>query len=420
MALLCSVSALSACQRASVPPLSSDTSAVDDGTTLTMWVRSLTATFSRTLVDAYNATHRNKIRLTVMPTDSYQQRVGAAAGAGHLPDLLATDVVYAPNYASKGVFLDITARVSQLPFKIHLAPSHMEAVTYQGSVFGVPHDIDIAALFYNKGLFIKAGLDGDDAPQSLEELYAFAKKINALGDGVHGYYFGGACPDCMVVTTWPMVWASGSTVLNSEGTVSTINNPAAAQAFALYRRMYQEGIVPASAKNESGPTWTQGFANGLIGMQPMGATALQTIEEGPDLQVGVAAIPGPTGGASSFVGGDVLGIGANSRHAAQAWDFVAWTLSEEAQVEVVAKNKNITVRDDLADNVYTQQDPRLVILTQLARIGQTPTSVNFGRTFNDPNGPWISTVTDAVFGSADVTAVLDAHNDSINDSLALN
>ena len=96
------VVAVTACQRPSPVPPSTDTSAVDDGTTLTMWTRSLTAEFSRRLVDAYNQTHRNKVKLTVMPADSYQQRVGVAAGAGQLPDLLAADVVYAPNYTSNG------------------------------------------------------------------------------------------------------------------------------------------------------------------------------------------------------------------------------------------------------------------------------------------------------------------------------
>ena len=50
-------------------------------------------------------------------------------------------------------------------------------------------------------------------------------------------------------------------------------------------------------------------------------------------------------------------------------------------------------------------------------MGQTPISVNFGKTFNDPNGPWTSTVTDAVFGTGDVAAVLQQHNAAITESL---
>jgi multiple sugar transport system substrate-binding protein len=417
-AVLAGVLALAACQ--SVPPSSSAgaTGSVDDGTTITMWTRSSTATFSQTLVDAYNAGHKNKVRLTVFPADSYQQKVGTAAGARALPDVLASDVVYAPNYAAKGVFLDITDRVNQLPFKATLAPAHMKAATYRGRNYAVPHDIDLSALFYNKVLFTRAGLDPARPPTTLSEMAADAKKISALGGGVSGYFFGGACPGCQLFTSWPMIWASGGTVLNPQGTASTIDNPTAAKVYTLLRQMYADGTVPPSAKNESGPTWTQSFDNGEIGIQPMGATELQAIKQGPGLQVGVAPIPGLTGGSSSFVGGDVIGISANSAHVAAAWNFISWTLSQQAQVQVVAKNKNITVRSDLADNDYARQDSRLGVFNRLTGDGQTPISVNFGKTFNDPNGPWTGAVIDAVFGTADVATTLRRHNGAITQSLS--
>lgn len=409
---------LGACQSGGAASSANDTSAKDDGATITMWTRSSTSAFSQTLVAAYNRSHRNKVKLTVIPADSYQQKVGVAAGARQLPDVLASDVVYAPNYAAKGVFLDITARVDRLPFKNALAPAHMKTATYQGKIYGVPHDIDLSAVFYNKVLFTRAGLDPNKPPTTLAELYTDAKKINGLGGGVHGYFFGGACPGCMLFTTWPMIWASGGTVLNAKGTASTIPNAAAGKVYTLYRTMYQQGIVPPAAKNENGPTWMQEFSNGKIGIQPMGATALQTMKEGPALKVGVAPIPGLTGGHSSFVGGDVLGISANSRHAPEAWDFISWTLSKDTQIGVVAKNENITVRSDLADNPYARRDPRLETFNTLATQGQTPISVNFGKTYNDPNGPWTAAVTDAVFGAGDPAAILARHNGALNASLS--
>jgi multiple sugar transport system substrate-binding protein len=48
-------------------------------------------------------------------------------------------------------------------------------------------------------------------------------------------------------------------------------------------------------------------------------------------------------------------------------------------------------------------------------MGQTPYAVNFGKTFNDPNSPWMFAVTDALFGSPDT---LRRHNDEITRSLA--
>ncbi len=417
-AAVAGVLVLAACQSGPAESSGGDVAAVDDGTTITMWTRSPTSTFSQTLVDAYNASHKNKVRLTAFPADSYQQKVGTAAGAKQLPDVLAADVVYAPNYAAKGVYLDLTSRVNQLPFKGTLAPAHMKAATHDGKNYAVPHDIDLSAVFYNKVLFTRAGLDPAKPPATLPEWAAAAGKIAALGGDVKGYFFGGACPGCQLFTSWPMIWASGGTVLNEQGTAATIDNPVAAQVYSFLRKLYADGAVPTSAKNESGPTWTQPFSEGKIGIQPMGATALQGMKEGPGLQVGVAPIPGLTGGSSSFVGGDVLGVSANSQHAAAAWDFISWTLSDAAQVDVVAKSKNITVRSDLADNTYAKQDPRLGVFNRLAGEGQTPISVNFGKTFNDANGPWTSTVIDAVFGGGDVASVLRQHNSAITESLS--
>jgi multiple sugar transport system substrate-binding protein len=416
--LLAGALVLAGCQSGPASTSASDTGAVDDGTTITMWTRSPTATFSQTLVDAYNSSHKNKVELTAFPADSYQQKVGTAAGARQLPDVLAADVVYAPNYASKGMYLDLTDRVDALPFKDTLAPAHMKTATHDGKIFGVPHDIDLSAVFYNKVLFTRAGLDPESPPTTLDGMVEAARKIKALGGDISGYFFGGACPGCQLFTSWPMIWASGGEVLNEQGTASTVDNPIAAQVYGKLRQMYAEGIVPASAKNESGPTWTQLFGEGKVGIQPMGSTGLQGIKEGPDLQVGVAPIPGLKGGSSSFVGGDVLGISANSQKAAAAWDFISWTLSEDAQVEVVAKSKNITVRSDLANNTYAKQDPRLVTFNELASKGETPISVNFGKTYNDPNGPWTATVIDAVFGTADPSTVLGEHNSTITDSLS--
>lgn len=78
---------------------------------ITMWVRSSTDDFSTRLVKAYNADHTPKVDLTIIPDASYLQKVGAAAGSRALPDVLASDVVYAPNYVKQGLYADVTDKV---------------------------------------------------------------------------------------------------------------------------------------------------------------------------------------------------------------------------------------------------------------------------------------------------------------------
>jgi multiple sugar transport system substrate-binding protein len=113
----------------------------------------------------------------------------------------------------------------------------------------------------------------------------------------------------------------------------------------------------------------------------------------------------------------VLGLSATTENADAAWDFVSWTLSDEAQVEVLAKNKDIVGRTDLANNKYAKTDPRVVTINQLVAKGETPYSLNFGATYNDPNGPWIKIARDAVFGT-DVDKAVSTGAQTLSESLA--
>jgi multiple sugar transport system substrate-binding protein len=103
---------------------SAATNGGDTGETITMWTRAATQTQSERLVEAYDASHENQVELTVIPTDNYQARIAAAAGGKNLPDVFASDVIYAPNYTSQGLYLDITERIDSLEFADALAPAH--------------------------------------------------------------------------------------------------------------------------------------------------------------------------------------------------------------------------------------------------------------------------------------------------------
>lgn len=391
---------------------SSNPLGVDDGTTLTMWTRSATETQSQLLVDAYNATHENQVNLTVYPVDEYLGRVGTAAGAQELPDLVSLDVVFVPQFTTAGALQDITDRIDALPFAGDLAQSHIEVGTLDGRKYVVPHTMDLSVLFYNKQLYEQAGLDPEQPPTTLVEFAEHARAINELGDDIYGTFFGGNCGGCYVFTWWPSIWADGAEVMNAEGTESLLADPAAVAVYDVWKGLVEDGAVAPGFEDEPGATWVSYFPEGNIGVMPMPSTQLGLMPE--DMDIGVAPIPGVNGGGSTFVGGDSIGIAANSEASDQAWNFIAWTLSDEAQIEVVAKNHDVVFRTDLASNQYSDQDERLVTINEVAAVGRTPYALRFGETFNDPQGPWLPLVRNYVLGDG-TTLVED--NDAVNDSL---
>jgi multiple sugar transport system substrate-binding protein len=388
----------------------------DTGATLTMWTRAATQTQSERVVKAYNASHKNQVKLTVSPTDNYQARVAAAAGGKNLPDLFAADVIYAPNYVSQGLWLDITDKINALPYAKDIVQAPIKAGAKDGKDYVIPHTLDLSVLFWNKALFKKAGLDPDTPPKTMEEFAQDAETVRKkIGGDTYGTFFGGNCPGCYVFTFWPSVWAGGGNVMNPDGTESTIDDPQMKATFDIYNKLVKDDVVMPAAKDEAGPTWTGVFPKGKIGIMPMPSTTLGIMPK--DMDIGVAPIPGPSGGESTFVGGDVIGVSSTSKHPDEAWDFLQWTLSDDTQTEIVAKNKDVVARTDLADNKYSSQDPRVVLSNQLVGKGVTPISLNFGQTYNDPTGPWLKVARDAVFGN-DVSKALADGKQTLTASLS--
>ncbi|WP_199425067.1 ABC transporter substrate-binding protein [Actinotalea solisilvae] len=375
---------------------------VDDGTTLTLWTRAPLEAQANLLVEAYNASHENQVELTITPNDDYVARVGAAAGSGDLPDLFAADIVYVPNWTEQGLFADITDRIASLEFADDINQGHVEAGTYDGSQYVLPFVLDLSVMFYNKDLYREAGLDPEQGPTTIEEFKEHALAVQALDKpGVYGSFFGGNCGGCGVFTWFPMIWASGEEVMNEDGTEAYLDSEPAREVYSTWRELDEAGALYPGASEETGATWVAGFQEGNIGVMPYPATLLATASETVD--VGVSGLPGVDGGVSTFIGGDGIGISKDSEVTDQAWNFLAWLMSEDAQVEVLAKNGDVTARTDLADNEYSQADPRVVTINEVAADpnSRTPFARNFQQAYNATDSPWLTLFRNAIFGDGD-------------------
>jgi multiple sugar transport system substrate-binding protein len=387
----------------------------DDGSELALWTRAPLELQAKALVDAYNKSHKNQVKLTIVPNDDYVAKVGAAAGSGDLPDLFAADIVYVPNWTKAGLFADLTESIKLLPYADKVNQGHLAAGTFENKKYVLPFVLDLSVIFYNKKLYKEAGLDPEKGPTTIDEFKQQALAVQKLGKkGVYGTYFGGNCGGCNVFTWFPMIWASGQDVMNPEGTQSLLDGTAAQKVYATWRELQAAGAIAPGSKDETGPTWVAAFQEGKIGVMPYPATLLSTASKTVD--VGVVPIPGVDGGASTFVGGDGIGVSKDSKKAQQAWNFLSWMTSEAAQVDVLAANDSTVSRTDLADNKYSRKDPRVLAVNQVAASPQskTPVAVNFQQAFNAPTSPWVSLFRNQVYGDP---AALAKDNTAITDSL---
>ena len=385
---------------------------IDDGTSLTMWSRSPLEAQAKNAVEAYNSTHQNQVTLELLPNDDVEGKVGAAVQTDTLPDILAGDVVRIPYWASQGVFQDMTTQIDALANKADLQQGHIQAGTVDGQEYTLPFVTDISVMVWNKDLYEEAGLDPDKGPTNLQEFHDQAKAVADLQkDGVAGTYIPGQSGGALVFMNFPFIWGNGEEALNQEGTDSLMNSDSAKKLYDAYRDLVNTpNGVGAGSKEETGATWTAPFQEGKIGVMAYPYTAVTSMFEDSDFGIGVAPIPGVDGGSSTFLGGDAIGISRSSQSTAQAWNFMAWLMSEDAQQQVFADNNDTASNLTVLANGYADADPRTAVANATVKDGRTPVSANFNEAFNAAGSPWQLLIQNAIWGDG---SSVDADNDAI-------
>ena len=394
----------------------------DDGTEITLWTRSPLERQAKNVVEAYNKSHKNQVKLEIIPNDDMEGKVGGASRTDSLPDILAGDVVRIPYWASEGIFTDITKQIDGLDNKADLQQGHIEAGTVDGAEYTLPFITDVSVMVWNKNLYKEAGLDPEQGPKSIDQFVEQAKKVAALNkDGVAGSYLAGQSGGALVFDLFPSVWADGESVMNKDGSEATLDNDSMKGVLDAYKELANTtNGLGAGSKEETGATWTAPFANGKIGVMPYpntSTTALFDAEKDGGFEVGVAPIPGTKEGkTSTFLGGDAMGISKDSKHVAQAWNFLYWLMQSDAQKEVFADQGDTASNIQTLKTAYKDADPRIQTINSVIidGNGQTPKSPAFNEAFNAAGSPWQLLVQNAVWGSGD----LKADNKAVTDVLS--
>ncbi len=367
--------------------------------TLTMWVRASGTNAAAHLVDLWNSTHPDKIELTTIPDTQMVTKLATGVQANQVPDLVSFDLIYMPDFMKAGFLEDLTAELKADPNYASVAQAYKDIATYQGKLYGAGFTPDVSILVWNKDLFKQAGLDPEKPPRTIGEIHEDAKKIRALGPDIYGFYFSGACPGCNIFATSPMMVAAGSKILPASGTDDALTGDGVKDVLEQFKEMWAEGLVPKSAQADNGANFASIFKTGKIGIQGTGGFLLSELKKDtPNLNFGITFLPGVKDGeVSSFVGGDVVAVPKGSKHVALAKAFIAWELTDEAQLEGLAKNNILPSRPALADNKYFAADPRIVVTAKAIGVGYVPWVYHFADMVNSDSSPWINMLQRAIF-----------------------
>jgi raffinose/stachyose/melibiose transport system substrate-binding protein len=130
------------------------------------------------IADAYTAAHPNvKINITVLDNEAFKTKLAATPPDGY-PDLFQSwggGIMAAQTDAN--LLKDITADIAD--WKDTINPGAMSIYSYKGAQYGVPWDMGMIGVWYNKALFEKAGVTAP--PATWDDFLAAISKLKASG-----------------------------------------------------------------------------------------------------------------------------------------------------------------------------------------------------------------------------------------------
>lgn len=384
--------------------------------TLSIWARASSSNAAQHMIDLWNSSHDDKIELTTIPDNQMVTKLATGVQSGDVPDLISFDLIFMPDFMKAGLLTDLTDVLSKDPNQEKVAQAFRDLATYDGRLYGTGFTPDVSILLYNKDLFKKAGLDPEKPPTTIGELEEYALKIHEADPNLYGYYFSGSCGGCNIFTQAPMMWGSGATLLPTSGDAPAMEGTGVREVLQMLQNLWKAGAIPESAEADTGANFQATFETGVIGMQGSGGFAIASLKTNhPEIDFGIAPLPGvKDGDQSSFVGGDVIAVPKGSKNVDLAIQFIQWQLTDEAQLEGLAKNLILPSRTDLADNKYFQDEPRYITTAKAVGIGQTPYAFHFNDMVNADQSPWLTMLQTAIF-DGDIDGAIKTAQDTMRD-----
>jgi len=193
--------------------------------------------------------------------------------------------------------------------------------------------------------------------------------------------------------------AAGSKLLPAKAGDDAMTGDGVKGVLTEMKAMWNEKLIPAGAQADNGAGFLSTFETGKIGIEGTGGFAISALKhDKPGMNFGIAFIPGlKDGQTSSFVGGDVIAIPAKSKNPDIAANFIHWEMTDEVQLEGLAKNNIIPARPALADNKYFKDEPRVVTTAKALGVGFTPYALHFNDMVNADQSPWLTMLQTAIF-----------------------
>ncbi len=288
----------------------------------------------------FNQSHPNiKVSTLAVPFDAMADKITAAVPRGKGPDVFVYAQDRLGGWIAAGNTVEPIDFFLDAPTKSRFLGSTMQAMTYQGNVYGLPLNFKVLTMIYNKKLL-------PTPPKTSAELIATAKKLSNPATGKFGLAY--AYTDFYYHAA--LMNAFGGGVF--DGRKPTLNSPANVKSFETLMKWTGQGFLPAEP---SVALITSLFNEGKAAMVFSGPWFLGEIKDGVDY--GLAPLPtvAEAGGKPMrpWITVEGVYIAAPSKNKDAAYEFVKYVTDVPAGKVLALEGR----QNPANKNVYS--DPKI-------------------------------------------------------------
>ncbi len=335
----------------------SATSTEDVELTYWMWNQNQEPTF-RAMADAFEQQHPNvTITIELTPVSEYWTKLQTAVQGSDAPDVFWMNHLNLRLYADNGIIAPLDDAIAAQGIDMPVYPDTAGLYNYGGAQYGLPQDLDVIGMWFNKDLFDAAGLDYPTADWTWTDVQSAAAALTDAENGVYGI----ASSVDSQSNYYPTIWQAGGQIISEDESHSGWGTPENLAGIQYWVDFIEQGYSPTTAQLAETPA-TQLFPSGKLAMYYSGTWNVGPYEADPAVAEMVDVVPLPSGvEEATGVYSLTSAVNANSPHLAEAEQFALFVASEEAaQLRIDMQDKapayNEMWREWAADSPFALED----------------------------------------------------------------
>ncbi|MEZ5776907.1 MAG: extracellular solute-binding protein [Paracoccaceae bacterium] len=272
--------------------------------------------------DAYEESHPGiTIEFQQAAYGDFLQTILTSRVGGTSPDIYNIYSIWAPQLAAANTLAEPPAEVQDW-IRSSYGEGTVGAATINGTLWGIPTELSVYQLFYNKKLLAEAGFDAP--PATWQELHDMAAAITKKNDqGVierAGYVYGPSVANAVHVY-YSQMYAAGVPPYSEDFRSTNFTSPESIEIVRRQGELFSEGIT-------SNTNIVDDFAGGTAAMAIMANWNKAELQEvyGDEFEntVGIAPIPNDGGAAGTMLYSFLWAVDSTSDAQAESWEFLQW------------------------------------------------------------------------------------------------